>query len=334
MNISQNNYAWSNQHMNGMITTNTNGETLLTTEQLNNPFTYQNFIQLGSAFSYQNLDTNQLPQLYYKDTTELLPNQKANYLNEYEFEVTEIEVSPSIDSAYIMIRLQNEDNLPINNVKIDGLTITEIRKNVTENGVTTLELSVKPDKAYDSYELQEITYQKDGVEQIYDTAVKINLQFYKDIESFEDWQKISTTDPENYRLIADIDFSNKVNVNTGVVFNRLEGTDGGHTLKNLEITSTKAQLSFIRQVDTSVSNVIFDNINISSTGSGSYAGIILYTYGNIQNLTFQNITLDTPKISYVGSIARSYSTSIENITLNNVEVQGTQYVAGFIGTDG
>lgn len=332
MNINQNNYAWSNQHMNGMITTNTNGETLLTTEQLNNPFTYQNFIQLGSSFSYQNLDTNQLPYLYYKDTTKLLPNQKANYLNEYEFEVTEIEVAPSIDSAYIMIRLQNEDNLSISNVKIDGLTITEIRKNVTENRVTTLELSVKPDKAYDSYELQEITYQKNGVEQIYNTAVKINLQFYKDIESFEDWQKISTTDPENYRLIADIDFSNKVNVNTGVVFNRLEGTDGGHTLKNLDIvvSNNVNNISFIRQVDSSLSNVIFDNINIISTGSGSYAGIILYTYGNIQNLTFQNITLNTPKVKYVASISRSYSSSIESITLNNVEVQGTQYVAGFI----
>ena len=73
--INQNNYAWSNQHMNGLITSQTNGETLLTTEQLNDSFTYQNFIQLGSVFSYQNLDTNQLPYLYYKDTTELLPNQ-------------------------------------------------------------------------------------------------------------------------------------------------------------------------------------------------------------------------------------------------------------------
>ena len=328
--INQNNYVWSNQHMNGMITTETNGETLLSTEQLNDPFTYQNFIQLGSAFKIDNLEENQLPQLYYKDTTELLPNQKLNYLNEYEFEVTEIEVSPSIDSAYIMIRLQNEDNFPINSVKIDGLTITGIRKNVTENGVTTLEISVKPSKAYDSYELQEIVYQKNGVEQIYNTSVKINLQFYKDIESFEDWQKISTTDPENYRLIADIDFSNKVNVNTEVVFNRLEGTDGGHTLKNLEISSSKTQVSFIKQINTSISNVTFDNINISSTGSGSYAGIIQYTYGTIQSLTFQNITVDAPKMSYIGSIAISYSSSIENITLNNVEVQGIQYVAGFI----
>ena len=329
--INQNNYVWQNQHMNGVITSETNGETLLSTEQLNDPFTYQNFIQLGSVFSYQNLDTNQLPYLYYKDTTELLPNQKANYLNEYEFEVTEIEVSPSIDSAYIMIRLQNEDNLPVSNVKIDGLTITEIRKNVTENGVTTLELMVKPDKAYDSYKLQEITYQKDGAERSYDTAVKINLQFYKDIESFEDWQKISTTDPENYRLIADIDFSNKVNVNTGVVFNRLEGTDGGHTLKNLEITSTKAQLSFIKQIDTSVSNVIFDNIKVSTTASGNYASIIQYTYGSMENLTFQNITVDASKTTYVGSISRSYSTSIQNIQLNNITVVGNSNVAGFIG---
>lgn len=331
MNINQNNYAWSNQHMNGMVTAKTNGETLLTTEQLNDPFTYQNFIQLGSAFKIDNLEENQLPQLYYKDTKELLPNQKANYLNEHEFEVTEIEVSPSIDSAYIMIRIQNEDNFPINSVKIDGLTITEFRKNVTENGVTTLELSVKPDKAYDSYELQEIVYQKNGVEQIYNTSVKINLQFYKDIESFEDWQKISTTDPENYRLIADIDFSNKVNVNTEVIFNRLEGTDDGHTLKNLEISSSKTQVSFIKQINTIISNVTFDNINISSTGSGIYAGIILYTYGTMQNLTFQNITINTPKKGYVGSVSYSYSTTINNIQLNNIIVNGNYQVAAFIG---
>ena len=329
--FNQNNYAWSNQHMNGMITTNTNGETLLTTEQLNNPFTYQNFIQLGSAFKVDDLEENQLPLLCYKDTTELLPNQKANYLNNYEFEVKEIEVSPSIDNAYILLRLQNEDNLPITNVKIDGLTITEIRKNITENEVTTLELSVKPDKAYDSYELQEITYQKDGVNQVYNTSVKINLQFYKDIESFEDWQKISTTDPENYRLIADIDFSNKVNVNTEVVFNRLEGTDDGHTLKNLEISSSKTQVSFIKQINTIISNVTFDNINISSTGSGIYAGIILYTYGTMRNLTFQNITINTPKKGYVGSVSYSYSTTINNIQLNNIIVNGNYQVAAFIG---
>ncbi len=331
MNVNQNNYAWNNQHMNGLITSQTNGETLLTTEQLNDPFTYQNFIQLGSAFKIDNLEENQLPYLYYKDTAELLPNQTKNYLTEYEFEVTEIEVFPSIDSAYILLRLQNEDNLPVNNAKIDGLTVTEIRKNVTENGVTTLELSVKPDKAYDSYELQEIVYQKDGVEQTYNIAVKIDLQFYKDIESFEDWQKISTTDPENYRLIADIDFSDKVNVNTGVVFNRLEGTDNGHTLKNLEIVSTKNNLSLIKQIDTSISNVIFDNINISSTASGNYAAVIQYTYGTMQGLTFQNIIVNAPKMAYVGSISQSYSTSIENIRLNNVTVSGNNQAAGFVG---
>ncbi len=329
--INQNNYVWSNQHMNGMITTETNGETLLSTEQLNDPFTYQNFVQLGSAFSYQNLDINQLPYLYYKDTTKLLPNQKANYLNEHEFEVTEIEVSSSIDSAYIMIRLQNEDNFPINSVKIDGLTITGIRKNVTENGVTTLEISVKPSKAYDSYELQEIVYQKNGVEQIYNTSVKINLQFYKDIESFEDWQKISTIDPENYRLIADIDFSDKVNVNTEVVFNRLEGTDGGHTLKNLEIVSTKNNLSLIKQINTSISNVTFDNIKLSTTASGNYAGIIQYTYGSMENLTFQNITVDASRMTYVASVSYSYSTTIQNIQLSNITVSGNNQVAGFIG---
>lgn len=329
--INQNNYAWQNQHMNGVITSETNGETLLTTEQLNDPFTYQNFIQLNDAFSYQNLDTNQLPLLYYKDTKELLPNQKNNYLNDYEFEVEKIEVSSSIDSAYILLRLQNENNLPVNNVKIDGLTITEIRKNVTENGVTILELAVKPEKYYDNYELQEIVYQSDGVEKTYATNVKIELQFYKDIESFEDWQKISTTDPENYRLIADIDFSNKVNVNTGVVFNRLEGTDDGHTLKNLEITSAKPGVSLIKQINTSISNIIFDNISISSTASGGYAGVIQYTYGNMQNLTFQNIIVDASKMAYVGSISQSYSTSIENIHLNNITVSGNNQVAGFIG---
>ena len=331
MDINQNNYAWSNQHMNGVITTKTNGETLLTTEQLNDPFTYQNFIQLGSGFKVGDLEKNQLPLLYYKDTTELLPNQKPNYLNEHEFEVTEIEVSPSIDSAYILFRFQNKNNLPITNVKIDGLTITEIRKNVTESGVTTLELSVKPEKYYDSYELQEITYQKNGVEQIYNTSVKIHLQFYKDIESFEDWQKISTTDPENYRLIADIDFSDKVNVNTEVVFNRLEGTDNGHTLKNLEIISTKNNLSLIKQINTSISNIIFDNIKISTTASGNYAGIIQFTYGTMRDLTFQNITVDASRMAYVASVSYSYSTTIQNIQLSNITISGNNQVAGFIG---
>ena len=325
-------YAWSNQHINGLTSSDTNSEVLLTTEQLNDPFTYQTIIQLGNQFSYQNLDTNQLPQLYYKDTNILLPNQKKNYLPEYSFEVQEIETSSSIESAYLMLKIKNDKNLSITGVTIDGLTVTEIRKNITENGITTLELSVKPEKYYDNYQLQEIEYQKDGSSMTYTTAVRIELQFYKDIESFEDWQKISTTDPENYRLIADIDFSGKVNVNTGVVFNRLEGTDNGHILKNLEIKNNNSSVIFINSIEKNLANVTFENIQQVTTRSGNtIAGIVGYNYGNINRVNFKNIKINAPNVSYVGCIARNYGTELMNLQLLEVEISGNSQTGGLIG---
>ena len=113
------------------------------------------------------------------------------------------------------------------------MEIISVNKNVNLDGETIYEVTAKPIHYYDSYLINEVEYVSNGQTKKASFGAKIELSFYKDISKYEDWQNISTDLFENYRLIADIDFSGKTNVKTNVNINRLEGTDGGHTLSNI-----------------------------------------------------------------------------------------------------
>ena len=70
---------------------------------------------------------------------------------------------------------------------------------------------------------------------LFDINAKIELQFFKDINSIEDWQAIDPTSNENYRLNTDLDFSSISEVNHNLVINRIEGTGEGHKISNIII---------------------------------------------------------------------------------------------------
>ena len=76
---------------------------------------------------------------------------------------------------------------------------------------------------------------------------RIDAIFYKYLSSFEDWQKISKTDPENYILTNNINFEGRSKVNTKIVVNRLEtaGDDINYSLSGFNITVTSVALSSV-----------------------------------------------------------------------------------------
>ena len=94
---------------------------------------------------------------------------------------------------------------------------------------------------------------------------------------------------------ADIDFSNRKDVNVGVLINRLEttGSDEYHTLSGIEIDITKNKMgaNIIQKVIGGMKNIIFDDIKITdtSTGTNNYSNLIMYNYGTLDNLTFNFI---------------------------------------------
>ena len=63
-NLSNHNlYAWASQRINGMISNNSQGEDLITTEELNNPESYVTKINIGTSFATQDVAGNKIPKL-------------------------------------------------------------------------------------------------------------------------------------------------------------------------------------------------------------------------------------------------------------------------------
>lgn len=328
--LNQKNYAWNLQHINGVVTNENYGDILLTTEQLKTEYFYNSIIELSDFFNCKEVDTKGLPKLYYMNQKKILPNQEDNYLPEYQFEIQNIVIDKGVDSAILSITIDNPNNYHIKNVKVKDLK-SKVTKNINTDSFTVYEMEVTPERFYDSYQLESIVYEINGVEKEYYSNTKIELQFYKNIASFDDWQNIDKNTFENYRLVNDIDFSGKTNINYGMSFNRLIGVDSGHSLKNFTLQTNKDNVYFITSIRSNINNITFENINISSNSSGSYVGVIGFTYGEFSKLNFNNININAPKIGNVGSIALNKASSLRDINLSNVIVSGSSNVGSLIG---
>lgn len=330
--VYSNSYAWKNQHVNGEISSS-NSNILLSTEELKDSFTYTNRIFLGDAFDYSNISTGELPKLYNTNKNELLPNQEDTYLPIREFEKKEIVVDNRITEGTILLTLDNPNNYEVTGITIEDLEIVSISRNTTNNGETILQIEVKPEKAFDSYRLTEIKYQVNDEERVSIQDIKMPLQFYKDLKTYENWQEVSKEVAENYRLVGDIDFENRENSNYNVLFNRLEGTDEGHSLKNIKLEVNNSSQGLIYSINNSMKDIRFENVVITQTNKGNtnYNGIIVNATGNIENIELTNITLNAGKTNYVGAIANLFNATVQNVSLNIINVTGNQDVGGMIG---
>ena len=77
--------------LNGLVSTQANGDILITSEELTHELNYQSLIQLGDEFNYSKLIAknghNVLPKLTYKNSDKLLPNQE-----DIEFYIKDLEI--------------------------------------------------------------------------------------------------------------------------------------------------------------------------------------------------------------------------------------------------
>jgi hypothetical protein len=331
--LNQNNYAINSQLINGYISEEVYGEVLLSYNDLLSTDTYINIIKIGEYFNYDNIESGRLPKLYRQDSTGLLPNQISNNINTEQFSILSIDTIKTVDNATILFSIDNPNNYVIDSIEFDYFNITNINKNITDNGITTYEVVVTPNRYLDAYKLNKINYIKDGNLTSYNKTIKLDLQFYKELANFDDWQDISKDIPENYKLTEDIDFTNRLNVNTNVSIARLESTNGNHTLSNINLTFTKDNQALIKTITTSLKNVNFTNISITNNKtSGTTNGIIRTNFANIDNCNFTNININASKMAYSNIINFNYGYVISNITLDTINNVGLSYTTGFIGT--
>ena len=328
--VTLNNFAYEKQLINGYETEINFGESLLTYDQLNESSTYSVIIQLGEGFDYSEVDEKHiLPKLYGSDGN-LLPNQKDNKINLETNKVEILDVDQGVTDGRVYLSIDNPENYPVESIEFDYLKIKSVNLNENKNGKTYINVTVEPDRYYDTYKLEKINFSVDGEIKTINKAARIELIYYKNLETFEDWQHVEDTN-ENYRLVADIDFDNKVNINKNISFGRLEGTDEGHTLKNINLSFTGNYQALIRNISKNLDKVNFENITISNNSTGSYFGIILYNSGNVSNVNFKDITINASKIINVGSISYNMGKSLTNISLENMNISGKESVGSFIG---
>ena len=241
---------------------------------------------------------------------------------------------PNTTEAEITVRISNPEEIEITGIEIKDMTISSTTRNVTQNGITSITVRATPNRYYDSYKLTGIKYKNtSGEEQTKEVENEIQVQFYKEIYTYEDWQSIEEGTYQNYRLMADIDFSGRANVKNNITVNRLEAENNIYTLKNIELSCNTANTGLINNVKTSIKNIGFENIILTNTaGSGNYFGLIASNDGSMEGLRFKDITINAQGMSYLGMIGgMATGNSINNIDLQNITINGRSYIGGLFG---
>ncbi len=341
LSVIQSNYAWDKQKFYGYVTGEASAEILVTTESLQELTTYQDLIGFGEIFDYSQIGDSILPKIKNPDTGELLPNQKDINLVGEEFDVKTIEIEPTATNATIHMIIENPKQYEITGIEFDYLQkITERYVNNATDGTTDVYLSVSPTMYFDSYAFNKVNYiDSNGEAASYDKVVRMELQFFKILSSFDGWNQISTTFAENYRITGDIDLSQLASPKSGVIFGRLEGlvNDSGVNYKIMNYTKTGIKASktnLIRKITTTLKNITFENIDLETTGTASYSymNVIYLNYSDIENVQFNSITINAPKSSYVAPIGIHRGQNIDNVQINNNNIKGTSYVAGLLAS--
>ena len=327
---SKNNYVYEYQKLNGKLPEGANKVIKYSNIKARN--IYKEILNWGNAYDYTYCEKGRLPQLINSSNNEILHNQEERYLkNKEKFVVTNIETA-KINSSKAQIRLEilTPNNIEITNIKIDNMEINiqDIQKS---NNTTYINLVAETNKFYDKYKISEIKYIENNEEAIENIEVPIQLILYKEIYTFEDWQSIED-DYQNYKLMADIDFSGKQNINTGFKVGRLESEGVKHKLSNITIKNENVT-NIIQDIQTEIKNIIFENITLEnvSTTTKDYFGIILYNFGLIDNVEFKNIELNAPNYNMVGCIAVNRGNEISNIKLRKIKINAREKVGALVG---
>ena len=326
----ENNYAYKMQRFNGKISNEKAGAILASAQELKDKDFYERKIGLGNTYNYENVKDGELPKLLYSDGKELLPNQKSNKLKEdMELEIEEIEADKtSSNIVKLRVAIKNSKELKITKLYIDDMD-TKIDTIITKEGKTYLNITATPTKYYDSYRASKIKYIEDNKEKEKQVEAKIEIPFYKEIYTYEDWAEIGTDTYENYKLMADINFENKEDIKTNLTIGKFEGN--GHTIKNLKLVLKESNSGLIKLIKTTLNNTNFENINIVNSASEEKTGVIANSNAKIENVAINNVTVNAPKMNKVGFIGNSTGEEIKNIKMDTIEIIGNGNVAGLAG---
>ena len=329
----ENNYAYENQLINGEVIEDELGGKLISYEDIFKENTYTNKMNFENQYDLTDLKNEILPKLLNTEG-KLLSKQKENKIEkEQVLKIESIEAQKTgSNTLEARINMINTSEVDINKIIINGIDV-EITKNETQNGMTYIDLKGTVTKYFDNYRIEKLEY-IDENEKSREAELngKIELQFYKEIDSFDDWQSIESDSYQNYRLMSDIDFYGKTNIKYNILVNRLE-TDGNiYTLKNINLEYTTSYNGLIKGVKNTLENIKFENITINNTTiDSSYIGVIVNSNANtIRNIKIKNVSINA-KGQYVGFISNAEGNTIDNIDLDTITLKGSNFIGALAG---
>ena len=330
----ENNYIYSQNKINGLKVEEEKNK--LTKQELEDLNTYNKILKWDDNYNYDDLN-NKFPLLKNSDKTGLLPNQEPIYIENRKFEIKSVNTLRE-DSNRLKIRIEitNPQNLEITKIKIENMEL-EILENRNANGITYIDLIGTPTKYYDNYQIEEIEYMYERKTRKEETFYLIEEIFYKEITKFEDWQNIDKESRENYRLLTDLDFDGKNNINYNLKIGRLVTEGKRHTIKNVKLNvGDSSNFGLISTLKTKMENIHFENIQINNNTNNyrDTIGIVGQTSGTITNTNFKNIEIidNGKKLQKVGMIGKSNLVTLNNIELNNIKIVAERnFVGGLVG---
>ena len=326
----RNNYAYENQRINGEISKNKLGAILLSGSQIMN--LESSDFGFSSAYDTSKLTEGYLPKLYSLDGTRLLDNQEdILFVRNEPISLENIEFE-RLDNNRISVRvaLNNPSSHTVKDIRVGGMD-AKISNITNQNGKTYVNFIGIPIKYYDSYQISEVIYEENKEEKVQEIEGKIEVQFFKELYTYEDWQSIEEGTFQNYRLMADIDFAGKKDMKTNVGMNRLESPGEKHSLKNIEIEVNESSFGMIGTIKESMKNISFENIKITNKNSENRVGVIAMSSADLENISWNHITIHAQNMGEVGCIGYSDGESMEQIDLNDIEIKAEVNAGGFIG---
>ena len=332
------NFAYRDQLINGSKSDDIAGCTLLNTDEILSEDIYydESVLGFGENFNYSELSKGILPKLNNNNTGEILPNQKDIYLREDKLAIDYLEFSKgeNVNVVNVAVEINNPNEVPITGIEVDSMNVT-INTNFTENGITYITFTGTAIYYYDNYKISKIKYLKNGIEDFVNVEGFIDARLYKEINNFADWESIDSSSRQNYRLMVDLDFSGRSNVNTNLSIGRLDSEEE-HTISGLTLTFSGNNKSVIKEITKSIKNITFTNCKIynndfSQKNPGNYLGLLGKVSGDIENIKFSNIEVKGQNLNRVGLIARCSSVKINHVKMNDIIIMGRTYVGGFSG---
>ena len=128
--------------------------------------------------------------MYDSERKQILPNQQNMEIDKNsKIELENITYEKiSNNKVSILMEFYNPNKLKITEVEIENMEVCII-KNTSKENKTYIQVEGSPTKYYDSYKISKIIYEDNGGKEE-EISAKIDIQFYKELYNYSDWQQI------------------------------------------------------------------------------------------------------------------------------------------------